>query len=517
MKSKSDDTTPERPAQLEKYVAELKLLNRLAQTVSSTLEVERILQIILQETMSFVSAEQGSILSLTTVGERQMHTLFKSTVNRGSSERLSRLSDLVGGWVIKNGSPLRTKNISADERFIHAREWLEGITSVLAVPMLVGGGVTGIIILTRKNRFTRADLDFMTIVATQCGQFLENAKRFQRLCKENVELRQAVERRYDFHGLIGNSPAMLRVFELLNRIIPGEARILIEGESGTGKELVAHTIHYNGPRKEKKFVPVDCGALTETLLESELFGHVKGAFTGATADKKGLFEVAHRGTLFLDEITNTSLAFQSKLLRAIQEGEIKPVGAAEPRQVDVRIIIATSSDLKAKTAAGEFREDLYYRLNVVTIHLPPLRERRQDIRLLAGHFLNQFLEKAKPPKQIRGFTAAAMRFFESYDWPGNIRELENVIDRAVSLALPGDQLISPGLLPDFLAKGAFPKGEATAGIGHDALAEEIARTERRLILAALEKHDGNRTQAARSLGIARTTLLLKMKKHQLDL
>jgi transcriptional regulator with PAS, ATPase and Fis domain len=353
----------------------------------------------------------------------------------------------------------------------------------------------------------------MTIVATQCGQLLENAKRYQRISRENIRLRQEVERRYRFHGLIGNSPAMDKVFDLLSRITPGEARILIEGESGTGKELVARTIHYNGPRKEHKFMPVDCGALPETLLESELFGHVKGAFTGATSDKNGLFQVAHRGTLFLDEITNTSLAFQAKLLRAIQEGEIKPVGAAEPHKVDVRIIIATSSDLKARVAAGEFREDLYYRLNVVTIHLPTLRERRPDIRLLAEHFLKQFLKNTRPAKQLSGISAAVIRILENYDWPGNVRELENVIDRAVSLAHPDDRMISSELLPGFLLEDESD----TSGGNRDRLATEVARTERRLILAALEEHGGNRTQAARSLGIARTTLLLKMKKHQLHL
>ncbi|ODS41154.1 MAG: hypothetical protein A7315_02170 [Candidatus Altiarchaeales archaeon WOR_SM1_79] len=493
------------------------MLNRLAQSISSTLEVEKILEIILQETMTITSAKQGSILSIQPEGERQMYTRFKSVVDRSTGERLSRLSDLVGGWVLKNGGSLITENITKDDRFIEAKEWLKGIASVLAVPMIVGGAVTGIIILTKKIEFTQSDMELMTIVANQCGQFLENAKQYQKIYRENIRLRCEVEQQYSFHGLIGSSPAMLKVFEVLHRIIPGEARILIEGESGTGKELIARTIHYNGPRKEHKFVPVDCGALPETLLESELFGHVKGAFTGATATKKGLFEVAHQGTLFLDEITNTSITFQAKLLRAIQEGEIKPVGAVEQRKVDVRIIVATSGNLKTKVAAKEFREDLYYRLNVVTLHLPPLRERKEDIRHLAGHFLSQFLEKTKPVKQLHGFTAPAMRIFENYDWPGNIRELENVIERAVTLAHPDEQMISPELLPDFLVQDRFTPVESISDQRQNKLVAEMDRTERHMILAALEKHGGNRTQAAKSLGIARTTLLLKMKKHQLDL
>jgi transcriptional regulator with GAF, ATPase, and Fis domain len=499
----------------EKSVNELQMLNRLAQSISSTLEVEKILEIIVKESMAATSAKQGSILSLQAEGERQMVTRFKSAVDGCTGERLSRLSDLVGGWLLKNGDSLITENISKDDRFIEAKQWLKGIASVLAVPMIVAGTITGIIILTKKAKFAQTDLDLMTIVANQCGQFLENAKQYQKIYHENMRLRREVEQQYSFHGLIGNSPAMLGVFELLHRIIPGETRILIEGESGTGKELIARTIHYNGPRKANKFVPVDCGALPETLLESELFGHVKGAFTGATSTKKGLFEVAHQGTLFLDEITNTSITFQAKLLRAIQEGEIKPVGAEQSRKVDVRIIVATSGDLKAEVAAKEFREDLYYRLNIITIQLPPLRERKEDIRLLADHFLNQYLEKTKQAKQLHGFAAPAMRILENYDWPGNIRELENIIERAVTLAHPHEQVISPELLPDFLIQDRLEQVASTSNQHPNKLVAELDQTERRMIIAALEKYDSNRSQAAKSLGVARTTLLLKMKKHQL--
>ena len=501
--------------QLEKAATELQTLNRLAQAISSTMDVEKILVIILQETINLTEAEQGSILSLEIEGARPMHTLFKAAKS-SAGRQLSRLSDLVGGWVLKNETALMTDEIKNDPRFRESSDWLNDVASVLAVPMVVRSAITGIIILTKTGNFTRNDLELMTIVANQCGQFLENAKGYQKIYTENLQLRREVERRYDFHGFIGSSPAMSKVFELLERIIPGETRILIDGESGTGKELVARTIHYNGPRKEKKFIAVDCGALPDTLLESELFGHVKGAFTGATADKKGLFEVAHKGTLFLDEITNTSLNFQAKLLRAIQEGEIKPVGAAEPLKVDVRLIVAASSDLKTKVAAGEFREDLYYRLNVITIHLPPLRERVGDIRLLAEHFLRQFVKKIQPAKQVRGFTAAAMRLLENYSWSGNIRELENVIERAVALALPDDRMISPELLPASLVNTLSPQGKTATGQGQGNLSEAISHTECRIILAALEKHAGNRTQAAKSLGIARPTLILKMKKYKID-
>jgi len=506
---------PSDKAQLEKALADLQTLNRLAQAISSTMEVEKILAIMLQETITLTVAEQGSILSLATGGERQMQTLFKAG-DSTADQQLSRLSDLVGGWVIKNETSLMTEKITDDPHFSEASSWLSNVTSVLAVPMVVHNDITGIIILTKAAKFTQSDLELMTIVANQCGQFLENAKRYQQIYQENLQLRREIEQHYDFHGLIGSSPAMRKVFGLLERIIPGETRILIEGESGTGKELIAQTIHYNGPRKEKKFIPVDCGALSETLLESELFGHVKGAFTGATADKKGLFEVAHQGTLFLDEITNTSLGFQAKLLRAIQEGEIKPVGATESCKLDVRLIVAASGDLKAKVAAGEFREDLYYRLNVITIHLPPLRERVEDIRLLAEHFLHQFADRTRPTKQVGVFTAAAMRLLENYSWPGNIRELENVIERAVALAHPDDQMISPELLPASLVDNLFPQSETITGQEQCNLSKAIAHAEKYMILAALQKHEGNRTRTAKSLGIARPTLILKMKKHKID-
>jgi Nif-specific regulatory protein len=499
--------------QFEKTMADLQVLNHLSQAISSTMEVKKILAIILQETIALTGAKKGSILSLAIEGERQMHTLFKSG-NSITDLQLSRLSDLVGGWVLKNGTSLMTDDIKNDPRFRETSEWLRDVKSVLAVPMVVRNKITGIIILTKSTKFTRGDLELMTIVANQCAQFLENAKQYQQIYRENQQLRREVTKQYDFHGIIGNSLAMRKVYQLLERIIPGETRILIEGESGTGKELIARTIHYNGPRKEKKFIPVDCGALSESLLESELFGYVKGAFTGATTDKKGLFEVAHQGTLFLDEITNTSLNFQATLLRAIQEGEIKPVGASEPRKVDVRLIVATSGNLKAKVEAGEFREDLYYRLNIITVDLPSLRERVGDIRLLAEHFLRRFVNRALPTKQVNGFTAATMRYLENYSWPGNIRELENVIERAVALILPDDQLISPELLPATLVDNLYPEGRS-----HDEsqgkLSETMDSTERRVIVEALKKYDGNRTQTAKSLGIARPTLILKMKKHKI--
>jgi transcriptional regulator with PAS, ATPase and Fis domain len=305
---------------------------------------------------------------------------------------------------------------------------------------------------------------------------------------------------------------MQQVFAMLQRVFPGETRILIGGESGTGKELIARTIHYNGPRKDKNFVAIDCGALPENLLESELFGHVKGAFTGAIRDKKGLFEIADGGTLFLDEVANTSLQFQARLLRAIQEGEFKPVGATGTKKVDVRVIAATSSDLQQKIAAGEFREDLFYRLNVLFINLPPLRERREDIRLLSEHFLKNFATKTR--KNCRLLTKETLGLLENYTWPGNIRELENVIERAVALALPEDTSIIPELLPQHIT-GEPPEVSLAATQSGGQLNDAVDFLERRLISEALAKCDGNRTEAAKALGTTRQTLLAKIKKYGL--
>lgn len=499
------------PVSPEKALTQLRALNRLAEAISSTLEVEKMLQTILEEALTLTNAGEGAIFSLSEEKPRPIHTLFK-TVDTREGALNSAFSDMIGGWILKHQSHLLVDKFAEDPRFQHARNWFSNLHSVLAVPMKVQNRITGIIILTKKTPFATDELELLAIVAAQCGQLLENAKHFAQVYQENLSLRKAVERQYDFRGIIGGSPGMARVFDLVERIIPGEARVLIQGESGTGKELIAKIIHYNGPRKEKPFIALDCGALPENLLESEFFGHLKGAFTGAISDKKGLFEIAHQGTLFLDEIANTTLNFQAKLLRAIQEGEIKPVGAAAAHKVDVRIIAATSTRLPERVAAGEFREDLYYRLNVITLNLPPLRERREDILLLADHFLKKFNEKNK--KNCRGFDPAALRLLESHDWPGNIRELENVVERAVALAGPGEKFLSPALLPETLIRSTAAPEEALQQ-GNGKLPDSVEWLERRMIAEALNTHAGNRTAAAEALGITRQTLIAKIKKYQL--
>ncbi|WP_306304152.1 sigma-54 interaction domain-containing protein [Desulfosarcina cetonica] len=302
---------------------------------------------------------------------------------------------------------------------------------------------------------------------------------------------------------------MGELFETLGLVAPSEATVLIQGESGTGKELVAGAIHHNSPRAEHPFVKVNCAALPETLLESELFGHEKGAFTGASAPRKGRFLLAHQGTLFLDEIAEMTPATQAKILRVIQEREFEPVGGARTIRVDTRIISATNRDLETEIAAGRFREDLYFRLNVVTIKVPALRQRATDIPLLANSFLDRYVQKNR--RHLKGFYPATMELLVRYSWPGNVRELENVIERAVILST--GEMIRPEDLPRSLQVNV---GIDSADGPILASGRSLKDVEKEMILKTLADMDGNRTRAADVLGISRRTLQLKLKAYGIN-
>jgi transcriptional regulator with GAF, ATPase, and Fis domain len=330
-----------------------------------------------------------------------------------------------------------------------------------------------------------------------------------RLRAENVYLRREVERRYAFDRIIGSSPAMNRVFEVMEKVAETDATVLITGETGTGKDLVARAIHYSGPRKEQRFLAQNCSALPDTLLESELFGHTRGAFTGAHADKKGLFEVAHRGSVFLDEVGETHPGMQVRLLRVLQDGEIRPLGSSDPRKVDVRIIAATNRDLRKEVEEGRFREDLYYRLRVVEIEIPPLRERRSDIPLLAHNFLDASSQRMG--RKLTGFTNAAMDRLVSYSWSGNVRELENEIERTVALAGAGET-VTVDMLSEHI-RGAIPDADPRVddlppGMTMNAAVDGLKR---RMIIDALAE-TGSKTRAAEQLGIPRQSLQKMMKR-----
>jgi two-component system response regulator HydG len=337
---------------------------------------------------------------------------------------------------------------------------------------------------------------------------LARAMEHLHLKEENRQLKEALASRFKRQNIIGNSRGVTEMLETVERVAPTEATVLITGESGTGKELIAGAIHFNSPRKEGAFVKINCAAITETLFESELFGHEKGAFTGADRRKDGRFLQADNGSLFLDEISEMPPGMQVKLLRVIQEREITRVGGEQEIPVNVRLIAATNRDLAALIKTGQFREDLYYRLNVVNIDIPPLRERREDIALLAQHFLIQFAEKNR--KEIKGFTPEAMDRMIRYDWPGNIRELMNAIERGVVLAR--GVFLDEADIPVIASIPAWPEGPPA---GNDLFTGEVplSEIEKTAIIKTLAITDGNKSETARRLGITRKTLHKKLKAY----
>jgi two-component system response regulator HydG len=334
---------------------------------------------------------------------------------------------------------------------------------------------------------------------------IRKALNYYHLQKENIFLRERLADRFDFSQIIGRSRAMKELFETLSLIAPSDATVLIYGESGTGKEIVANAIHQNSPRAQKPFIKVNCAALPETLLESELFGHERGAFTGAVTRKAGRFQLADGGSLFLDEISDMSLTTQVKLLRVLQEREFEPLGSTKTVHVDIRLVAATNKDLEAEVKEGQFREDLFYRLNVVSIHLPPLRKRKDDIPLLAEHFFRVYQEKNK--SSLKGFLPKTMDVMIRYDWPGNVRELENVVERAVLFSR--GEFISPEDLPPHL-QGSEYQEQSLVSVPPGITLKDV---EKEVILQTLGETKGSRTQTARILGISRKTLQNKLKEY----
>lgn len=416
----------------------------------------------------------------------------------------------------------RTSVLAADARMDGlGSESLLGsnIRSTVAVPLWRGDTVIGVLELDNRARpamFDKADLDLLSIVATTASLAVSNSRLIERLYRlqrqlrqENVFWRHREHNRGALVEVIGESDAMRNLMTQIERVASTRATVLIEGETGVGKELVAASLHAHSARSDKLFVAQNCANLPENLLESELFGHKKGAFTGASEDKKGLFEVADGGTLFLDEVAELPLMLQPKLLRALQEGEVRPVGSSRPRHVDVRIIAASNRNLEKEVRDGRFREDLFYRLNVFPLRVPSLRERQDDIARLAKHFLQRYARDFGKP--IAGFSPSAQQLLENYSWPGNVRELQNEIQRLVIQADP-DAIISDALLSEKIRKVTEP---SVPLVGSGTLREMLEEIERKLVQQALQQHDNNKTSTARALGITREGLHKKLRQLKL--
>ena len=424
----------------------------------------------------------------------------------------------VTGRVVQTGRPVVIPQISQEPMFLHrtGRRKRSGRsdTSFLCVPIPGARkaiGAFNVDLAFRKDRDYERDLQLFRVVATMFGQAIRlkqmvEAER-QRLLDENAHLKEELKERYDFSHIVGTSGPMRQVFEQIARVASTNTTVLIRGESGTGKELIAHAIHYSSARAKKPFIKVSCAALPDSLIESELFGYERGAFTGATARKKGRFELADGGTLFLDEIGDVNLSTQVKLLRVLQEREFERLGGAGAVRANVRLVAATNSDLEKAIAAGTFREDLYYRLDVFTICVPPLRERRTDILLLADHFLEKYA--IEHGRNIKRISTPAIDMLMAYHWPGNVRELQNIIERAVLVC---DAAVVHGHhLPPTLQTS-----EASGTVTGMSLAGAVAAYEKDLIQDALKTTRGNRVKAAVLLDSTERIISYKVKKYRID-
>lgn len=469
-------------------------LYEVVKVMNSTKRLEDLLKLIISESIKLVGATNGSLL----LKEDSSENLITVTAIGESLRTLKKFKRIkigqgVIGWVAKHGEPLLVPDVNKEPRYIRASRFVK---SELAVPLIRDGKVIGVLDLNSNqyNKFDHFDLEIATIFASQAAISIENAQLYQKSKKDEM-----------FDQFIGNSPKILSILRMVETIAESDAPVLIQGESGTGKELMARLIHQQSPRKDKPFIPVCCGALAEGVIDSELFGHERGAFTGAFLQKKGRFELADGGTLFLDEITEVSPSIQIKLLRVLQEQQFERVGGTKPIHVNIRIIAATNKNIHEALTSKSFREDLFYRLNVIPIEIPPLRERVEDIPVLAMYFLKVFCEKYN--KNIKDISSELMNIFLNYSWPGNVRELRNCIERMV--ILERKSILTPEHL--ILSTPHLPRNP-TIGVP---LKEALRRIEKELITCSLTFHK-NITRTAKSLKISRQQLYRKIKELKIQ-
>ena len=469
----------------------LNALLKISRMVHAIRDLEQLQAQILDLIFEVSPAERGAIL-LDGKGSEQFASVF-ARYRGASSAQTVRVSRTIARRVLQEGVAILGADVpSSGGLNVVESLVVSNVRSLLCVPLTVFQRVIGCIYMDTTSAAGRFDEDHLQLVAAIagiCAVALENARRQQWLEQENLRLTTEINLE---HNMVGESPRIREVYQLLSRVAPTDSTVLIEGESGTGKELAARALHRNSPRSSKSFVAINCAAIPAELLETELFGHERGAFTGAVAQKKGRLEVADGGTVFLDEIGELAPALQVKLLRVLQEREFERVGGTRPIGVDIRLIAATNKDLGEAVKAKTFRQDLYFRLNVVSLVMPPLRERREDIPMLAGYFIAKHSKKCKV--RPKSFSEEAMACLVNYDWPGNVRELENAIERALVMSL--SDVILPEDLPESLLEKHAPTGMSTAKY-HSAVKE----LKKRLIVSAVDEAKGNYTEAARLLGV----------------
>jgi Nif-specific regulatory protein len=501
----TEQTPP--PSQQHSLSRDLSLLYRLALNMGAAASYPELVNLVLDGLLEAIPAQAGAILSVTE-GRQLELTAHRHT--GGSPGHYVKVSEYVSHEVLTSREAILAEDVARD-RYLRNRESLSdlGATSLICAPVTFGDQVLGLIHLycTDPLRALDAeDLEFAVAVAKQLGVAAHQLLRQDSLTAENRSLRDQLRVESE---LVGTSAPMKDIEAQIARVAGTTATVLIRGESGSGKELVARAIHYSSPRKDGPFVCLNCAALTETLLESELFGHEKGAFTGATDKKIGKFEAADRGTIFLDEIGEMSLSTQAKLLRVLEGHPFERVGGGTPIRVNVRVVAATNRPLEQALHEGTFRRDLFFRLQVVEIRVPPLHERRSDVPLLADHFLKRFVRETG--RKIRGFTPAALKKMEEYHWPGNVRELRNVVERAVALGL-GPVLDAQDIWLSSLEVGG-PVPAAEGSRPYEPL--PLDEVEKRHILRTLQHTDWNKSQAATILNIERSTLDRKIKLYEL--
>ncbi len=499
------DDTSIGPAIRHSLSRDLALLYRLALDMGGAEDYEDLVRIVLDGLLEGIPAEVGAVLTVKEGRELDITALRHRDENQ---KGYLRVSEYVSNEVLSSKEAVLAEDVARD-RYLRNRESLSdlGATSLICAPVVFSDRVLGLIHLyctDPHKALDGEDLEFAIAVAKQLGAAIHQMRAQDSLRNENRSLRDQLRVESE---LVGHSVAMQQIESQIGRVAATNATVLIRGESGSGKELIARAIHYSSHRKEGPFVCLNCAALTETLLESELFGHEKGAFTGATEKKIGKFEAADRGTIFLDEIGEMSVSTQAKFLRVLEGHPFERVGGSVPIRVDVRLLAATNRPLEQAVQDGEFRRDLFFRLQVVEVYAPPLRDRRDDVPLLAEHFLKRFVRDTG--RKIKGFTPAALTKMQDYDWPGNVRELRNVVERAV--ALGNGPVLDTGDIWLSSLEALGPKTNGAAAYEPLSL-EEI---ERRHILETLKHTDWNKSQAATILGIERSTLDRKIKLYEL--